>query len=286
MRLIKAYYRLAKPGIIYGNAIAAIAGFLLASVNGFDLLLFIATIMGISLVMASACVFNNYTDRYIDAKMSRTKKRALVTGEISPLAALIYAVVLGIIGFSMLAIWTNWLTVLVGIIGMFDYVVLYAYAKRTSVHGTLVGTISGASPPVAAYVAVTGKFDAVALLIFLVMLFWQMAHFYAIAIFRAKDYKAAGIPVLPVIKGVKTTKVQIIIYIVAFIVASLLLPLFGYGGYVYTVVMLILGAIWLRVSILQFTAADEVKWAKRVFKFSLIVLLSFCLVVSLANILP
>lgn len=283
---LRAYYKLAKPGIIYGNAIAAMAGFFLASVNGFDLWLFIATITGISFVMAAACVLNNYTDRYIDAKMTRTKKRALVTGTITPVNALIFAGILGITGFGLLAVFTNWLTVLVGIIGVLDYVVFYAIAKRKSVHGTLVGTISGATPPVAGYVAVTGKVDAGALLLFLVLVFWQMAHFYAIAMFRATDYKAANIPVLPVVKGMRATKVQIVIYIGAFIIATLLMTIYGYAGYFYAAVMILVGLLWLRVSTLQFTDQDAPLWAKRVFRYSLICLLAFSGMVATANILP
>jgi protoheme IX farnesyltransferase len=236
--------------------------------------------------MASACVINNYTDRYIDAKMERTKKRALVTGEIGPRSALLYAAILGILGFGSLAIWTNWLTVLIGLIGIIDYVILYAYFKRTSVHGTLVGTISGATPPVAGYCAVSGRFDLGALLLFLVLVFWQMAHFYAIAMFRAKDYKAAGIPVLPVVKGMRATKIQIVAYIVAFILATLLLPVYGFTGYIYSVVVVSIGLLWLRVAIIGFNAKDDIVWARKVFKYSLIALLGFSIMVSLANILP
>ncbi len=236
--------------------------------------------------MAAACVVNNYTDRFIDAKMERTKNRALVTGAISVRNALIYAAVLAVVGFGTLALWTNWLTVLIGVIGVVDYVALYAYFKRTSVHGTLVGTISGATPPVAGYCAVTGRFDIGAALLFVVMVFWQMAHFYAIAMFRAKDYKAAGIPVLPVVKGMRTTKIQILVYIVAFIVATLLIPLFGLAGYVYSVAMISIGVIWLRVAIIDFGTKDTTTWAKKVFRYSLIALLGFSVMVSLANILP
>jgi len=283
---IKVYYRLTKPGIIYGNMIAAIAGFLLASKNGFNVWLFIATMAGIALVIAAGCVFNNYTDIYIDGKMTRTKKRALVTGEIKPRSALIFGIVLAIIGFSILALWTNWLTVLVGVVGIVDYVALYAVAKRKTVHGTLVGTISGAAPPVAGYVAVTNQFDTGAMLLFAVMVVWQMAHFYAIAMFRASDYKAAHIPVLPLKQGMKTTKINIVLYICAFIVASLLLPLFGYAGYSYSVVVVVLGLVWLYVAVSGFRTTADILWARTVFKFSLYVLLGFSVMVALGNVLP
>lgn len=283
---LQHYYRLTKPGIIYGNLLAAAAGFLLASTTKFNATLFIATMLGIALVIAASCVLNNYTDIKIDKKMSRTKHRALVVGAIKPQNALLFGAALGVFGFIILAMWTNWLTVFVGIVGVIDYVVLYAYAKRHSVAGTLVGTVSGSMPPVAGYVAVTNKFDVGALLLFLVMVFWQMAHFYAIAMFQAKDYKSADMPVFPVVKGMHATKVRIVLYICAFITSSLLLPIYGYGGYSYAIVLVVLGSFWLAISVRGFRRYDDVSWARKVFRLSLLVLLGFSAMVSLANVLP
>jgi len=284
---IRLYYRLTKPGIIYGNLITVIAGFIFASMNGFDFGLFLATVVGVALVIAAGCVINNVTDRHIDAKMDRTKNRAIVAGIISVKAALIYGTILGLAGMVVLAVCTNYLVVLIGIIGFIDYVVLYAIAKRKSVYSTFVGTVSGAAPLVAGYVAVTGSFDIGALLLFLVMLWWQMAHFYAIAIFRMRDYKAASIPVLSVVKGIQITKRQIIVYIVLFTFTVAAMPLFGYGGYVFGIVMTAVGLCWLYISLQglhqQLAAA---KWAKKVFRFSLIVLLALSVMLSLTNLLP
>lgn len=239
--------------------------------------------------MASACVLNNVTDRNVDIKMNRTKKRALVTGVISPVSAIVYGIILGSIGFGLLALYTNWLTVLIGVIGMVDYLLLYAVTKRRSVHGTLVGTISGATPPVAGYVAVTNQIDTAAVLLFLILVFWQMAHFYAIAMFRAKDYKAAGIPVLPVVKGMRAAKIQIVIYIILFCITTLLLPVLGYGSYTYAILMTIVGLVWLKSAIIGFTTTsdkEDILWSRKVFKFSLLTLLGFSILLSLINVLP
>jgi protoheme IX farnesyltransferase len=195
--MLRECYLLTKPGIIYGNALTAAGGFLLASKWHIDFKLFAATIIGTCLVIASACVINNYIDRGIDKKMKRTKGRATVTGKVSGRWAIAYGVVLGILGFSMLILFTSALVALIGLVAYVDYIALYGVSKRVSVHGTLVGSIAGASPPVAGYCAVTGHFDGGALIIFLIMVCWQMVHFYAIAIRRSSDYKAAGIPVLP-----------------------------------------------------------------------------------------
>src|SRR5256885_2016537 len=105
--MLKTYYRLTKPGIVYGNAVTVIAGFLLASVGDVNWGLFLATLVGISLVIASACVFNNYIDRDLDKKMARTKKRALASGSIAAVNALSYASLLGLVGFGLLFIFTN-----------------------------------------------------------------------------------------------------------------------------------------------------------------------------------
>jgi protoheme IX farnesyltransferase len=265
----------------------AIAGFFFASQGNFDWQIFAGLVLGVALIIASGCVFNNYLDRGIDQKMARTKNRALVTGDISVRAALLYATILGILGFSILALYTNYLTVLVGVIGIIDYVVLYGYAKRHSVHSTLIGGISGSTSLVAGYVAVTGSFDIVALLLFLIMAFWQMPHFYAIGVYRKKDYAAADLPILPVKTGIAATKKQTLFYIVGYIITASLLSILGYTGYVYFITMLGLGIWWLYVALQGFKPkTDDIKWGHRVFGISLLILMAFSVLISLDWLLP
>lgn len=218
--------------------------------------------------------------------MARTSQRALAIGKISPLHALLYAGLLGIIGFIILAAYTNWLTFGLGAFAYVMYTVVYGYAKRHSVHGTLVGSISGALPPVAGYTAVTGRIDLGAGLVFLILVLWQMPHFYSIAIYRLKDYKAAGLPVWPVKKGIYSTKWQMFSYILAFIAATSLLFAHGYTGAIYFVVMLIVGLAWLRLSYQGFKAANDRAWARQSFKFSLIVIMTLAVMMSLGPVLP
>lgn len=262
------------------------AAFLLAAGSNVDWWLLLATLLGTGLIIASGCVFNNYIDRGIDAKMARTSKRALVSGNIPVANAIIYGTVLGLLGFIILAIYTNWITVGLGAIGLFFYVVVYGYAKRKSVHGTLVGTIPGATPTVAGYCAVTNSLDAGAVILFLIMVTWQMAHFYSIAMYRFKDYKAAGVPVLPVVKGMAATKFQIVAYTLGFISATSALFAYGYTGFVYLFVMLGIGTAWLLKGIRDFENNDDVLWGRKMFLFSLIVLLLFSLTISLNVVLP
>jgi protoheme IX farnesyltransferase len=284
--MLKECYWLTKPGIIYGNALTAAGGLLLASRWHIALWLFLATISGTSLVIASACVINNYIDRGIDKKMERTKKRALVTGRISGRGAIAYGVALGLIGFTILIIGTNALVAAIGLVAYIDYIVLYGVSKRLSVHGTLVGSIAGAAPPVAGYCAVTGRFDVGVLIIFLIMVCWQMVHFYAIAIRRSDDYQSAKIPILPLVKGIRATKIQMIGYTIAFIAAVISLGAFGYAGYTFVLIMAALGLVWLYKGLHSFNITDNVAWARQMFMFSLVVLLSFSVMLSLGSTLP
>ncbi len=283
---VKAYYQLTKPGIIYGNLLNTAAGFLLVSKWHFGFGLLLATLGGTALVIASACVINNYIDRKIDVKMARTKKRALVTGSISGRSALAYASLLGLLGFVILGAYTNRLTFGLGVVALFTYVVLYGITKRRSVHGTVVGSIAGALPPVAGYTAVTNHLDGGALILFLILACWQMPHFYAIAMYRFNDYKAAGLPVLPVKKGIRTTQVQIVLYIIAFTVAVLALTAWGYTGYTYAAVMGSLGIIWLLRAMQGFKAVDDKVWARKMFLFSLIIILTLAIMLAIGPLLP
>ncbi|HEX3082178.1 MAG TPA: heme o synthase [Candidatus Saccharimonadia bacterium] len=283
---VSTYYRLAKPGIIYGNCLTTLGGFLLAAQGKINWLELVATLVGLGLVIGCACVINNYADRDIDKHMARTKKRALVTGAVTGRAAAIYAAGLGATGFAILAAFTNLLTVGLALLGLVFYVPIYTYTKRVSVHGTLVGSVSGAVPVVVGYCAVTNRFDLGALLLFVIMTVWQMPHFYAIAIYRLSDYQAAKIPVLPAVSGVRAAKVQMLVYIAAFVLAVVALPLGGFAGYTFGVVMGLLGLRWLWLGIQGFSAKDSVVWAKGLFKFSLIVLLVFSAMLSVDWLLP
>ncbi|AJJ10239.1 protoheme IX farnesyltransferase [Yersinia rohdei] len=279
--MIKQYLQVTKPGIIFGNLISVVGGFLLASKGVIDYPLFLATLFGVSLVVASGCVFNNYIDRDIDRVMERTKNRVLVKGLIDPKVSLIYASVLGIAGMLLLYVAANPLAMWLAVIGFVIYVGVYSlYMKRKSVYGTLIGSLSGAAPPVIGYCAVTGQFDMGALILLLIFSLWQMPHSYAIAIFRFKDYQAANIPVLPVIKGISVTKNHITLYILAFMVATLMLTLSGYAGYKYLVVAAAVSVWWLGMALRGYKATNDIVWARKLFVFSIIAITSLSVMMS------
>lgn len=278
--MVKAHIVLTKPGIILGNVITMAGGFALASRGHFNGWLFLVTLVGLSFVIASSCVFNNYIDRQVDAKMARTKNRPLATGTISSKNALIFGAILGIIGAFILGFYTNLLALLIALAGLVIYVFPYSLGKYRTSHATLIGSIAGAAPPLVGYTAVTGSLDLAALLLFLIVVFWQMPHFYAIAIYRYHDYARASIPVLPVKRGMHTTKVHMVLYTIAFLVVALLLTVFGYTGYVYFTATALAGIVWLGLCIQGFKARIDAQWARKVFLFSLIVITVLCVTMA------
>ncbi|MGR8033964.1 heme o synthase [Acinetobacter baumannii] len=271
--MLKKYLFLTKPGILFGNFITTLGGFFLAAQGSIDILLLLLTLIGTTLVVASGCVVNNVIDQDIDTKMQRTQNRALVKKTISPTVALVYAFVLGVMGFSILWFGVNGYAFLFAMIGFIVYVGFYSlWTKRTSIYQTVIGSISGASPPVIGYTAVTHQFDVAALLLFLAYALWQMPHSWAIAIYRFDDYKNAGIPILPVARSIYRTKIECVIYILLFAAVLNGLYCFGYTNVFFLITFNALTAYWFYLSIIGFKAENDQLWAKRFFLYSVILI--------------
>lgn len=293
MSTVRDYIRLTKPGVLAGNVLTALAGyFLVASqddFSSFDWVNFIAMTVGMTLVVGGACALNNYLDRDIDAKMARTKTRPSVQGGLSPIGMQVFAWSLFIIGSGILYIWTNPLTAFIGALGFVTYVWLYgAWTKRTSIHGTAMGAVSGALPIAGGYAAVSGVADSGLLVVFLIMFFWQFPEFYSIAIYRRKEYAAANVPVMPVVKGVRSTVIQIFIYTVLYVASTLALTPLGYAGMVYVVIMAASGLYWIYLGYKGLrTPTEQIDtWARSMFRFSMITILLLCLMLSVGALLP
>ena len=274
------YYLLTKPGIILGNLITVAAGFLLASKGNVDLWLFFATLIGLAFIIASACVFNNYINRQVDKKMERTKNRVLVIGLISGRNAIVFGIYLGIIGNLILLLYTNLLTVMVAGIGFFVYVILYSFWKCRTIYGTAIGSIAGATPPVVGYCAVSNHFDLGVLILFMIMILWQMPHFFAIALYHLDDYVTAEIPVLPVKKGILRTKIHMMVYILGFVLIARMLTFFNYTGYVYLIVTTGIGLTWLGFCLKGFKSNNDQLWGQQMFRLSLVMIIATCFVIS------
>jgi protoheme IX farnesyltransferase len=279
---IKNYLLVTKPGIIAGNLVSVAGGFFLASRGDINPSLLLSTLFGMSLVVASGCVFNNIIDRKMDRKMFRTRHRVLASGLMSPAAASVYGSLLGLGGILLLGVTTNGLCVAIVLAGFVIYVGLYSlYLKRNSVYSTLIGSLAGAAPPLAGYCAVSHCFDLGAVILFFIFSLWQMPHSYAIAIFRYKDYTAAAIPVLPVKQGVAVTKKYVVGYALAFMVAAMMLTLGGYTGYKYLVVAAVTGLLWLHMAWSGYRAPDDLVWARRIFISSILAITILNIMMSL-----
>lgn len=280
--IFKTYFDLAKPGILFGNSITATGGFLLASRGAFNFSLFFMTLLGLACIMASGCVFNNCIDRKYDAKMKRTQNRALVKEDLSLKQAIIYATCLGFSGSFLLGYFVNSLALSLALIGLVIYVVFYSYCKHYSSYSTLVGSLAGATPPAVGYCAVSNQFDLGALLIVSWLILWQMPHFYAITIYRLEEYTKAALPVLPTTHGMLTTKVHMLLYILGFIGISALMTLFHYTGLLFLIVASLLGLNWFRIALKGFKCKEDKVWGKKMFLFSLVVIIALSFIIPFA----
>jgi protoheme IX farnesyltransferase len=279
---IKKYLLVTKPGIVFGNLISVAGGFFLASKGRVDTAVLLAILIGMSLVLASGCTFNNLIDRTLDRKMWRTHNRVLAKGLMSPGVAVLYGSLLGVAGTALLCATTNMLSVVVVMAGFVIYVGVYSMVlKRRSVYSALVGSLAGAAPPMAGYCAVSNCFDLGAIILLAIFSLWQMPHSYAIAIFRYKDYATAEIPVLPVRRGMATTKKHLFGYMLAFVSATVMLTFGGYTGYGYLAVAVAMGLSWLYVAWSGYKTTDDRAWAKKLFVTSILTITVLSVMMSI-----
>ena len=262
-----------KTGIIKSNLIPMIAGLMLALytyqysfVDNIWNVVF--AFLGTAAVIAAAGAFNNIYDRDIDAIMARTKVRPTVTGAISIKKVLVAAILLLVVGLILLYL-TSPLASLLGFLGVFFYVVPYTmWTKRHTIWNTEVGSISGAMPPLIGWASVAPDiWHPACWALFLIMVIWQMPHFYAIAIRKEKDYAAANIPMLPVVKSRKRTYIQTNFYLILLVLSSFLFLPLSLG---LTLISLILGLIWLGLSLFGQRKNELKVWANKMFIFSLV----------------
>lgn len=270
------YVQITKPGITVSNMMTTFAALWLASFGFPSWKLAILTMLGTALVIMSGCVLNNFYDRDLDLKMKRTMNRAVATGRISARNALLIGIGLLLAGLVVLAVYANPLAAVWGLIGHIFYVLIYTPLKRVTTLNTVIGGVSGAAPPVIGWVAVTGTMDYAAWLLFLILFLWQPPHFLALAMLKTEDYRAGNLPMLPVVKGFAETKRQMFLWGAVLFPASLLLFLHANVGYVYLIVMSIMGLIYVVLLYQGFSTKDDLAWAKKLFGYSILYLTVFC----------
>ncbi len=273
------YIEITKPGINKSNLIATFAGyFVAAEMMELDFLKLFLTLLGTALTIAGSCTLNNFVDRDIDPLMERTKSRPVAEGRIKPTVALWYGVALAFSGLVVLVAGVNYLSAVIAFAGLFVYVVVYSmWLKRSSTLNTVVGAFSGAVPPMIGWVAVTSSIDLNAWALFLVLFMWQPPHFFALAMRRFDDYRTAGIPMLPVVKGFRETKKQTLLFAILLLPSSLILFYTSALGLFYLAIALVLGGIYITLSIKGFFAKDDRQWANQMFFYSLIYLTAILL---------
>ena len=236
-----------------------------------DLLLVFNASLGIGLAAASAAVFNHVVDEKIDTQMSRTDQRPLPQGKVSRYQALVWGVLLGVVGLGILQLFVNTLTMILTFASLIGYALIYTlYLKRATPQNIVIGGAAGAAPPVLGWTAITGGQNIEsALLLFLIVFIWTPPHFWALAIHRVKEYEKVNIPMLPVTHGLAYTKVQILLYTILLVVVTILPYLTGMSGLIYLAAALILGGIFLGYAISINSRPKDIKIAWNTFTYSI-----------------
>ena len=248
---IRAYVALTKPRIIELLLITTVPAMVLATrdLPGVDWadwgVLVFWTLLGGTLAAGSANAINQYLDRDIDSLMARTRRRPLPANAVAPENALLFGIVLGVVAVALLAWRTNLLAAFLTLLAIAFYVVVYTLMlKRTTTQNIVIGGAAGALPPVIGWAAVTGRVDLPAILLFAVVFYWTPPHFWALSLRIARDYAAAGVPMLPVVRGTAETTRQILLYTILLVAISLVTYAVARMGVVYLAAAVALGAIF------------------------------------------
>ena len=269
MTLLKSYYQLCKPNVVYMMLICAFVGMLLAeqTVSSYSYL-FIA-LAGIALCAASAAAINQVIDREADASMTRTDQRPLPKGDLSVMHASIFAFVIGMLGALILYFYVNILTMILTIGSLIGYALIYTvYLKRATPQNIVIGGLAGAAPPLLGWSSVSNSVDPYALLLVLIIFVWTPPHFWALAIYRKDEYAKESIPMMPVTHGVAFTKLQIVLYTAILFIVSVLPYVVLMSGIIYLLAALVLSTIFLYHSINLFYSDDD-QDAMNTFRYSI-----------------
>lgn len=270
--LWRDYWVLCKPRVVALMLVTVLVGMYLAP-GHVSLDVLFATLMGVGLVAGAAAAVNHIVDRQIDALMARTQQRPIAQGRIAVAQAIGFACVLGISGLSLLFVWVNPLTAGLTFLTLIGYAGVYTgYLKRATPQNIVIGGLAGAAPPLLGWTAVTNHLDAQALLLVLIIFTWTPPHFWALAIYRFKDYQHADIPMLPVTHGIRYTKLNVLLYTILLLIVSVLPYVVGMSGWVYCTGAVLLGLRFMYWAILLLYR-ETPQIAMQTFRFSIIYLL-------------
>lgn len=261
---LSALFELTKPSVTTLVMVTMVSGALAASVpiRAFDLAL---SLFATACVVGAANAFNMWMERDSDAFMSRTRRRPLPTGRLTPELVLGFGALLAIVGLTLLATSVSSLAALLGWVALSSYVLAYTPLKRVTTWSLHVGAVPGAIPPLIGWASVTGSLSREAFALFAILFVWQLPHFLAIATFRAPEYERAGLKVLPNVRGAAATERSIIVYSVLLgVVAVAPWPL-GMAGAAYGITALVCSSAFLGVALQGRRTLPTQRWARRLF---------------------
>ncbi|MFE4106051.1 heme o synthase [Almyronema epifaneia] len=283
-QVLKSYWQLTKPRIIPLLLIETAASMWVAAHGQVDPFLLLITLLSGALAAASAQVINCIYDQDIDYDMERTRHRPMPSGRVQARDALLFAIVLAVLSFTLLTTFANLLSACLALSGIVVYVLVYTHwLKRSSSLNIVIGGAAGAIPPLVGWAAVTGSLSWAAWVIFAIVFVWTPPHFWGLAMVIRDDYAKVGIPMLPVVVGNEATAKQIWIYTLLLVPTTLLLvyPL-GVAGALYGALALGLGSLFLKKAWQLLQTPEDLTRARSLFKFSIfyMMLLSASLVID------
>jgi len=278
LQVVQSYCQLTKPRIIPLLLFTTTAAMWLAGEGRVDPINVLITLAGGTFAAASAQTLNCIYDKDIDYDMERTRKRPIPSGRVQPQHALLFAIVLAVLSFSLLAGFVNLLSALLALSGIFVYMLVYTHwLKRHSTQNIVIGGSAGAIPTLVGWAAVTGELSWTAWLLFAIVFFWTPPHFWALAMMIRDDYEQVNVPMLPVVKGVENTAVQIFAYtlFVVPLTFALIYPL-GKSGWIYGGFAAVLGAVFITKAWELQQSPEEKAKARSLFKYSILYMMLLC----------
>jgi len=265
----RQYWVLTKPRVTQLAVFCAIIGMFLATPGMVPWPILIGGSIGIWLLAGAAFAVNCLIEQAVDAKMRRTAWRPSATGEITPIQIIIFSCVLGAAGMVTLWLYTNPLTMWLTFATFVGYAVIYTWLlKPATPQNIVIGGLSGAMPPALGWVAVTNQLSAEAWLLVLIIFVWTPPHFWALALYRREDYVQAGLPMLPVTHGEKFTLLNILLYTLILLAASILPYIYGMSGIFYLVSAIVLSSIFVYYAIRLYRSYSD-QLARKTFKYSI-----------------
>ncbi len=269
---IRDYVMLMKPEIITLLLVTTVCAMFIATRETLSPWLILWTMVGGGLSAGGANALNCYVDHDIDDVMTRTRRRPIPSGRMSPNHVLLFGLSLGVLSFVVLLVGANALAAVLSLSGLLFYVFVYTmWLKRTTPHNIVIGGAAGAVPPLVGWAAATGRLDLAAWWMFAIIFFWTPPHFWALALLIKKDYARAGIPMLPVVSSEENTRWQIFLYAVLLVPLTAMLFFIGALGVVYLILALTLTGIfvWFAARLLR---GGTQALARSLYKYSLLYL--------------